>query len=405
MDIPVQGYLAKLRLLEESVGAATTYKILDPFHWRVGGDIIAVQYAASTIASFLGLEGLTFIVGIVQQQKDTAAHIQLERGQSEVFVELSPGVLGHDSAVLATLAHELSHKFLHVHGITCGSNPYEHEVLTDITAVYVGLGKLMLNGCKSETVTYTVDGKSSDTFSVGYIDRHHLAFVYRAVCAMRKIPQSSWAAGLTGESLAAIRLVETSYGQSFDESLSGADGRGASADALRKKVTSQQEMLTSSDRQVRLSREHYLTSIAAELNATHQELSRALHLISELRRQNGVNPHVWFLDAVQRLDAVSSLTARVSEKRAFTRPFTKALEHICSDLEKVAEPVKADNVQEIITCPVDGARLRVPVGRPNLEVTCPSCRYRFLTDTRRRAVFREESRNGLSAIKSWFRRK
>ena len=45
---------------------------------------------------------------------------------------------------MGTLAHEISHKYLQINNITCGYGPafnYHNEILTDITAVYLGFWK------------------------------------------------------------------------------------------------------------------------------------------------------------------------------------------------------------------------------------------------------------------------
>ena len=44
------------------------------------------------------------------------------------------------------------------------------------------------------------------------------------------------------------------------------------------------------------------------------------------------------------------------------------------------EPGRA-TINEIVECPLDGSRLRVPAGRKRLLVTCPSCKYKFIVNT------------------------
>lgn len=56
-----------------------------------------------------------------------------------------PRNLGH------ILAHESAHHFMSVANIHAESD-FENEMLTDLTAVYIGFGKLMLNGAQEDTM-------------------------------------------------------------------------------------------------------------------------------------------------------------------------------------------------------------------------------------------------------------
>lgn len=152
-ELPIEDYTKKLLMLENRVGARTKYKILEPF--LLGAEnIVMVQNAVRRIAEFVGLQNLSFIVSVARQDDKAGGHVELEHGQSEVFIEISENVAKSSTAVLATLAHEITHKYLQEQAISVGPGPkhkYENEVFTDIATVFLGLGKLMLNGCISKT--------------------------------------------------------------------------------------------------------------------------------------------------------------------------------------------------------------------------------------------------------------
>ena len=48
----------------------------------------------------------------VPQEKNVGGHIDLSDASNDVFIEIDTEVAKHNDAVLATLAHELSHKIL-----------------------------------------------------------------------------------------------------------------------------------------------------------------------------------------------------------------------------------------------------------------------------------------------------
>ncbi len=189
--------VAVIKHLETAVGQQAGYRMLEPFACvtRNGSepDVIAIQNAGKIIASHAGLGDLTFIIAITQHPPNTAGHIELRYGEPGVFVEVSNDICGFPEAVLATLCHEISHKYLHANGIRYGSLQIEQEILTDVAAVYLGLGKLMLNGSECEHVgTVRTGGEVKElhtTLKTGYVDRFSVAFVYRLICAMRQVPR------------------------------------------------------------------------------------------------------------------------------------------------------------------------------------------------------------------------
>src|SRR5882724_9425899 len=132
-------YLAKLIFLEKAVGHKVSYRTLDSFHIYTKGSsvYVEIQNAAKRIAEFVGLQGLTFLIEPRNLSKGTCGRIELNANSLEVFIQISPDLFDFPEAILATLSHEISHKFLHINGLSWGGNiadHYHNEVLTDITA-------------------------------------------------------------------------------------------------------------------------------------------------------------------------------------------------------------------------------------------------------------------------------
>ena len=151
--------IQKVIFLKEKLGQKVSYKALEPFYFDYK-DIISIQKCAKFIASFVGLEGFIFIVVVVNQKKGIGGHIELNYGSKDVFIEISEEIMESREAVLAVLAHEITHQYLYYNKVTIGSSSflvYENEILIDIATVFLGMGKIMLNGCKvyyGKYVTY-----------------------------------------------------------------------------------------------------------------------------------------------------------------------------------------------------------------------------------------------------------
>jgi hypothetical protein len=86
----------------------------------------------------------------------------------------------------ATLAHELAHHFLEKRGVRL-PNESENERLTDLATVYIGLGKLTLNGYEPITRSQYRD-RQLYTERVGYLSQSEIARIFMHVCRFRSIP-------------------------------------------------------------------------------------------------------------------------------------------------------------------------------------------------------------------------
>lgn len=228
VDIRIYDYIEKLERLEKALGAGVSYTIYEPFHLakKTGGTL---QVAINRMARFVGLPE-TFTVTVVEQAANVAGTIRTGGRGTSAVVAIDPSMCDIDDSnpVLATLAHELTHKVLIDRLLTYGAAPsldYENEVFTDLAAVYLGFGKLMLNGCETVHTQWNHGARVRQTLTTGYLKRHQLAFIYRLVCAMRNIPRDKFEAGLTRDALDAVEQIEIKYGAYFDAGLNGVAGR------------------------------------------------------------------------------------------------------------------------------------------------------------------------------------
>jgi hypothetical protein len=209
--------LAKLELLDQSVGAKTRHDMMEPDVLDVG-DILTIQQTAKAIADFVGLRETRPIVAIAAQKDGVGGHVSLNHDR-ELYIEVSRETMAFREAALATLAHEVTHKYLYENGITCGTGPfkeYENEILTDIAAVFLGLGKLLLNGCVARGPARTGYLLDESILKSGYLDRQQLAHIYCVVCAMHGITRRNAERNLRKEALAAVRDCRTGSRRTID---------------------------------------------------------------------------------------------------------------------------------------------------------------------------------------------
>lgn len=113
--------------------------------------VLAVQRLAGTIAGHLGLPNAQIIVTFDASLKVPG---QVELSDEDGYLVSLQARYRHERQqdIAAILAHELTHIFLFRAGLAFRST-LENEILTDVAAVYLGVGWLVLNAYRR---TFTV---------------------------------------------------------------------------------------------------------------------------------------------------------------------------------------------------------------------------------------------------------
>jgi len=177
----VEAFVDKLVLLQQKTGTRVHYRVMPPLTVPFQ-DCLAMQTVAKEIAEFIGLEDFTFIVTTAKQKENVGGHIDLSTSGREVFVEVDSEVMEFPDTTAAALCHEICHKWLQVNNIHSVIE-IDNEILTDISCVFLGFGKIMLNGCNvtkvrneitpdgTRTVTKTLTATSGAQYQSAVITR------------------------------------------------------------------------------------------------------------------------------------------------------------------------------------------------------------------------------------------
>jgi len=386
--LPVEKFVEKITFLERTIGKEVGYRTLEPLS-VAAGDAVAVQAAARKIAEFVGLQNLTFVVGFTKQDEKTAAHIELKEGEEGVFIEVSPDVRRFEAALLATLAHEITHKYIHVHQMLGGAEltEIEGEILTDITAVFLGLGKLMLNGSESRvTRTEPTPGgtqTTTDSFKCGYLDRDQLALTYLLVCTMRKVPPAEYESGLTAEAKIALSEAHRLHTEYLDGRLHEKAGREEHQQRLSSAILDSQVMLAEIERNLLYLRGAYEPELERFLERAHKRLKDLQAESARMLDETEIDPCLRFLGAVQQAQRVKSLVQELKEGSQEREAHTAATTKLAAVVQAfyTADPLQTSALFGTVTCRVDGTKLRVPVEKGLVRVRCPRCQYEFQVST------------------------
>jgi|LSQX01.1.fsa_nt_gb hypothetical protein len=373
-DIFWKDYWEKLFLLEKAIGHKVDYRILEPF--RVPRTIVGIQAAARKIAEFVGLDDFLFIVA-VRSLTEEAAHIELEHQSKEVFIEISEKLVSNSRpAILAALSHEICHKFLYHHslGITGKHRNYENEVLTDITAVYLGLGKLMLNGCQFNEVNENNGVRETIKHKIGYLSGLQIAAVYNLVCEMRNIDRNIVEANLSAEALATVQAVAREFGHIYDDSFHQLDFAEQVTRKVQSSVKETQESLARAGAMIDFLRVQVLKPYELAIRQAHRGIFNILEKGSE-KRDIEYNPALRYL---RHLKADMEYGLTIEELASIGDRSAEVNNTIMSMLRSLSvEALTPSDEQNLkLRCPLDGTPIEHQVSAGDIAI-CPTCRYSF----------------------------
>ena len=173
-------------------------------------DAIEVQQVAKQMAGSVGLGDLVFIITYAKQGSGVGGHVELRHGQPEVFIEIDNSFDCQES-VLAVLAHEIAHKFLHRKGVAL-SLESENEELTDLATIFMGFGRLSLNGCEAgREMSRLENGRYVDATvksRVGYLGLKAFSEAYLLHSLAAGLTLSDWREGLSSHALQSVLQAE-----------------------------------------------------------------------------------------------------------------------------------------------------------------------------------------------------
>ena len=375
--IPVEDYLQKLIFLEKKLGVKSGKQFLYPPQFN-SDDIVEIQRAAKKIAKFLGLGGLTFIISTGKQSQNVAGHIEIQKGQNEVFIEISPEIirLSPQNSIVPTLekknmsdqvstilSHEITHKFMEIYGISfegsilANKKVQDNEIFTDITAIFLGLGKLMLNGVSKS--------------KIGYLDHLQLGFVYLIVCNMRKIPKEEYLDGLSKAAKFSISLIEERLDYLFETKFSQYIFNTIQTD------------LALIERNIRLLDKLYLQTTRDFLETTHKSMNQIQQTEKEFRKRKYKDHCLQYLNLIDlRRNIQEDITSFDHSKEKIDQYKTGISKLITQVLKNEELFPKIDpNMLKEIQCQIDGSDIYLTENRRDIKVDCPICKYKFIANT------------------------
>ena len=391
----ISSFIEKISILENKFGATIHHNFLNSLDFNAS-DIVSIQNLTRDIANFMGLKDFTFIVGIAPQKKNVGAHIDLfNNTDKDIFIELSPDVSKHKEAILATISHELSHKLLAINSleISVGSPQplyiQENEVLTDITAIYFGLGKFMLNGCECEYTEKKHKGSHIETIThsmkTGYLTAEQFSFIYAFICGMRQINLSDSEKFLNKRAKNILKKVRKKYFNNF-EKIFQKNSENQILNNFKKELLPTQKLLALIDRNVKNIKLNSLELAQDQLYKTHTKIKEISDKLENENKDFGYNTALKYL----KLFKSFNITRKFFDELEFDN---KNLNYHKNLLNKMNQLILSFNVfnrgnqneidLEVHTCMLCKTKFKIPKNKNYVKTRCTNidCNYEMIIDT------------------------
>ena len=173
---------ANIALLREKLGGQWSYPGVDLIVERLrrNFNIADLQPALGLMVERMGLGDVVLQVALADEQWMVGGHVEMsgEARQEKFPIRIREDLRRYPFSAVAVLCHELCHVFLRRHGIWL-EDERQNELLTDVTAGYLGFGKIMLNGCTDAGILVSPGSEIQKSGQqVGYLTPSQIAYAY-----------------------------------------------------------------------------------------------------------------------------------------------------------------------------------------------------------------------------------
>lgn len=372
-QIPCQDYIDKIINLENFSHRMKKYNLINPINFEGNLDIIEIQNIAKLLSQHIGYDKLVFTISFKDFDKTSGTYEEVNSNiagnvllddKEDVLIHLSRNLNKYPDSILATLSHEISHKYIHFNRLTI-KNSYENEVLTDLTSVYLGFGKLMLNGV--EVVEKTKIGNTEKTYTktVGYLNRDQLAFIYLVVNYAQGESSLSYYSNLNDSALETVKRIETKYRTLF-ENIKLYRTKTTEINELRYKLAYLAKLINFTEPKNTDEIKEYLKNEFSQLNLTENNLRNfkkefLIRVIEEPKKSKTIRKDI----PVVSINKGNYNQLIKINRELLTRNITRNLKS------------QEINIAECLVCKKN---LRIKTNNIGI-ITCPDCNFKFAVDT------------------------
>lgn len=376
-DPVARDILEKLALLERTAGVRAHYRILEPLPLS-STDISALQTAARMIGDWIGLRNAMFHISVGDAAVVRPGGMFVDNEQEEFSVEISRESVATPTLAMAALAQEVAHAYLIKGNITAGlqaEGPASGRAFLDITAIFLGLGKLLLNGCASAAR----NAGGLVPVPPCHLSPTYLAFTHRATCSMRGLDYDQHLVGLTPPAVELLHSWNSHKDTVFSLSLRNVLTASQPHRPLLDAVADNHVALARFDQLLRYSETYFLARMRRELATYHLECQEAVSRLTA-REQETYDPCMVYLNQLRRRMDLQRFADGLQQQQDV---ILERLQILLRGINSLEDHSLLDHTSSGLSfvppfCPLDGTQVHLPQGQREARVHCPTCGYEFL---------------------------
>jgi hypothetical protein len=189
--------------------------------------------------------------------------------------------------------------------------------------------------------------------------------------------------GLNAEAALAVHRCDSSYGHHYDPHYHWKDATQAAVTSFEHRVVEVQRTMADLDKHVIYIKKSFCETIEGFLSAGHRKLESLRQKAVAMTLRTEPDLALSFLRAIQGDFEVARLIDEIDSVCHEAEGFLQPARAVGRDLSRNSQrfPLPSPAMFNIITCPHDGTKLRLPENSVDLIATCPTCKYRFAYNT------------------------
>lgn len=402
--ISIGDFIHKLIMLEERLGSKVYHRFLEPQSLKLENtyDNDELDRVANEIARFLRLRQRIH-VNIDNLPHKVGGNIALT-SDYDITINVEYSLLKIADSVLAVLAHELTHLYLFNHTIDLSKKSVlDNELLTDIAAIYLGLGKLILNGHRTEK-KYEVDNKEyTYKLHVGYVKTHYLGFVYKTICDMRNIPENVYNENLSpqGKIYITQAMTHNEFSNYLNKNFYDENIIKKTLANIKEIIHSIQIILSDIEKYLKNDEIRSAKEIEPFLINTHKKIHSYLKICSILTSDTDLLTEcLKYLYNMKLYQVLEEILVCFDTDFNLAKSYLKYLVSINTTQSPDLNVDPESNTCTIV-CRNDNTKIQYSIGKPTSIVKCPKCGYQFVASTDS-LLHNEEVKDFVSLYKEHF---
>lgn len=329
-------------------------------------DAVYVQKLARSMACFINMPYYTFLVSPDCHNERASGRIEWPNSGSNVaYISLSPELYRYPQSLIKVLAHEIAHQYMRCFGLEYPNERFNEE-MTDVTSVYLGFGKYILNGD-----SYT---KGNSRIVLGYLSDTEFAFVYDLMCKLRGISGDEVVKGLSPYAMSSLRNARLTYREInliVRSSLLDYAGAVKTQCDHEDLLYSLLERLKVVDSSFWLNNQDRLLDIRKSAVSDHAKLRSIHERVVKCISSGVARSPVPYASEKELAGLLYAIAQRIKSLESLIEAVSLSIK----DDDILAMWSSIDNL--ILECPNCRSRLRLPVGKELITVHCPRCKHTF----------------------------